>query len=139
MAADHNYSSMTERGNLSFSRVMAFPVTTTETNILVIDSGALGLHSVSITLKNTHASVAINLDVYVSNDKGESSGWLNLANAYDEADVSVALPLAIAAGATDHIILGYKNQPQYTLFRYWRFTVATGANTSTCNIYAQGR
>lgn len=135
------FEGTTQRAQVGTFFEPSFAVDTTERDLCIVDSAELGAVNFCMTVKNT-GSTTIAIDAYVSNDKNHiasAAGWVNLANVYDEADVSVSLPQNITAGSIEHYIFGYKNQPMLTTFRYWRFTVKTAAGTSTCDMYGNAK
>lgn len=135
------YDGTSQRCQLGTFLQLGFAVTSTEQDLCIVDSSEIGAVNFCLTVKNTGATT-IAIDAYVSNDKNHiasGAGWINLANVYDEADASVSLPQNITAGSIEHYIFGYKQQPQLTTFRYWRFTVKTSSGTSTCDSYGNAR
>ena len=141
LSRDNNafgFAPKSQRGDLVTGFNTDVAASTTEATLFTFDTANFGGVSGSITIKNTGAA-SIRIRAYVSNDNGRSSGWITLANVYGEDDVSIALPLTITAGSVDHLVLYYGQQPAYTTFRYWKFTVDTAASTSTCDYYACGK
>lgn len=133
------FAGTTLRSKVSTYFVEGLAVTTSEKDLIVFDTAEMGGVNCSITFHNLATSASsIRIRGYVCNDNRRlpsNAGRITLANVYDETDASVSLPLTIAAGSTDHIVFGYKQQPQYTTFRYWIFTVDVAAGSATCHVY----
>lgn len=133
------FSPTTLRGKVACDFTEAFAVSTTSRDLFIIDSAEFGGVSCALTVFNRAASAAsVRLDLYVGNDRGRigsSAGWINVANVYDESAASVSLPLTIAAGSTDFVVLDYASLPKLTAFRFWRWTIDTAANTATVDAY----
>jgi len=135
------FSGTTGRAKVTTDFRDTFAVTTTETELLKLDSAQFGGVSCCMTVFNRAASAAsVRIRAYVSNDNFRTStNTVALANVYDETDTTVSLPKTIAAGAAFHFIFGYKQQPQLTTFRFWKFTVDVAANTATVDAYINAK
>lgn len=133
----------TERCQVTTDFRESVAVTTTETSLFKLDSAQFGGTSCCVTIYNrTGSASSIRIRAYVSNDNGRlasNAGRVTLAAAYDEDDASVALPLTLAADAVAHLIVGYKQQPQLTTFRFWEFTVDVASGTATIDAYINAK
>jgi len=134
------YGGTTQRCKLTSNFREAVAVTTTETELFTVDSAEFGGVSCALTVFNRAASAAsVRLRCYVSNDRAvgvpSNGGRITVSTLYDEAGATVSIPLTIAAGATDHVILDYASLPKLTCFRFWTFTIDVAANSATVDYY----
>lgn len=133
------FTGQSQRCQLSTMAITGLAITTADLIVWTIDSAEIGAVNASLTIYNHTASAAtVRLTAFVGNDNDyipSAAGRVSLTQLYSEADVAIPLALSIAAGATDHVILGYKNQPMYTCFRYWNFIIDTAASTATVSIF----
>jgi hypothetical protein len=131
------FTGQSQRCQLSRAAFTGIPLTTTAQIVWCIDSAEIGGVNSCLTIFNAGA-VSIVLTAFVGNDQDyipSAAGRVALTELFSEADVSIALPLTITAGSTDHVIFGYKNQPMLTTFRYWNFLLASASATSTASIF----
>jgi hypothetical protein len=133
------FAATTERGKVTSRFQEGVAVTTTQANLFTLDSAQFGGVSMCLTVFNRAASASsVRVRMYVSNDNlriTSNGGRVTLANAYGEDDASISLPVTIAAGATDHLILGYKQQPQLTTFRFWHVDIDVASGSATVDYY----
>lgn len=135
------FGATTGRGKVAADFKDSFAVTTTETELLKLDSAQFGGVSCCMTVFNRAASASsVRVRAYVSNDNWRTStNSVTLANVYDETDTSVSLPKTIAAGAAFHFIFGYKQQAQLTTFRFWKFTIDVASGSATVDAYINAK
>lgn len=133
----------TERCMVTTDFREAVAVTTTETSLFKIDSAQFGGVAMCVTIRNRSGSASsIRIRAYVSNDNGRMAsnvGRVTLSAAYDETDTSVSLPHTLAANSVKHLIVGYKQQPQLTTFRFWEFTVDVASGSATIDAYINAK
>lgn len=135
------FAGTSQRAQLTTAFVPGMTINTTEQKVWMIDTAETGAVDACITIHNK-GSQAVRLRAYVSNDKEHipsNAGRVALTELFSEADASLSLPLTINGTTVDHAILGYKNQPMLTAFRYWWFTLDTAANSSTVDVYGKAR
>lgn len=116
-------------------------ITTDDQVVWLLDSAEIGAINACITINNK-GSTAVRLNAFVSNDKdhiASAAGRVALTQLYNEADGAIALPLTINGTTVDHAILGYKNQPMLTTFRYWGFYLDTASGSSTVDVYGNAK
>lgn len=131
------FTGQSQRCNLSTTAIRDIDLTTTAKIVWTVDSAEIGAVNACLTILNS-GSVSITLTAFVCNDLSyiaSNAGRVTLSELYSEADASIGLPLTITAGSTDHVILGYKNQPMLTTFRFWNFLLASASATATCSIF----
>lgn len=131
------FAGQTQRANVGYCAKEGIAVSTTAVTFWMIDTANMGGVNCSLTVYNS-GSTTIRLRGYVCNDNlliPSNGGRITLSGVYDETDSTVSLPLSITAGSTDHIVFGYKQQPQYTTFRWWIWTLDTASGTSTASAF----
>jgi hypothetical protein len=131
------FTGQSQRCQLSTRAETLIAISATAKNVWCIDSAEAGGVNASLTIFNSGATDIV-LTAFVCNDNDyipSAAGRVALTALFSEADASIALPLTIAAGATDYVIFGYKNQPMLTTFRYWNFVLATASGVSTASVF----
>lgn len=131
------FTGQSQRCQLSTIAVRTIDLTTTAKVVWTVDSAEIGAVNACLTILNS-GSVSIVLTAFVGNDSdyiASNAGRVALTELYSEADAAIPLPLTITAGSTDHVILGYRNQPMLSTFRFWNFLLASASATATASIF----
>lgn len=135
------FAGTSQRAQLATMFAPDLAITTVDKVVWIIDTAEIGAVNACITVHNT-GGTTVRLNAFVSNDKdriASGAGRVALTELFSEADASLSLPLSITAGSIDHAILGYKNQPMLTTFRYWGFWIDTASGTSTVDLYGNAK
>lgn len=135
------FAGVSQRAQLATCFRPDLTITTDDQIVWLIDTAEIGAVNACITIHNK-GSTAVRLNAFVSNDKdriASAAGRVALTELFSEADASLALPLTINGTTVDHAILGYKNQPMLTTFRYWGFYLDTASGSSTVDVYGNAK